>query len=236
MKFVISLIDRIPLMIYMENVRKKCEKSGDFSVYDLKLYEITKKWALNRFKDTGSTVTVYGEENVPKDRNVVFISNHQSNLDIPVLMSQIPVPKGFVAKIELSKVPLLEYWMRGMHCVFMDRGDMKQSLKIILEGIELVKKGYSLVLFPEGTRSKSSKMGEFKAGGLKLATKPKATIVPVTIDGTYKIMEGNKNNKIVPTHVKLHIHEPIDTSKLSKEESAELSQRLHDIIESKISQ
>lgn len=234
-KFVFSLIFSAVSMFKISALYKKCEKKGDFTEYDKKAHEITSKWAAHRLNDTGSAVTVHGLENLPKDKNAVFISNHQSNMDILVLMSQLPVPKGFVAKIELGRIPLLSFWMKQIRCVFIDREDMKQSLKVILEGIELIKKGYSLVLFPEGTRSKNNTMGEFKAGGLKLATKPKALIVPVTIDGTYKIMEGN-NNKITPALINLYIHPPIDTKALSKEENAALPERLHNIIKSKLPQ
>ena len=70
---------------------------------------------------------------------------------------------------------------------------MKQSAQTIIDGIKQLKAGINMVIFPEGTRSKGAPVGEFKAGSFKLATKSKAPIVPVTIDGTYKVMEGNKN-------------------------------------------
>jgi 1-acyl-sn-glycerol-3-phosphate acyltransferase len=111
----------------------------------------------------------------------------------------------------------------------MDRSDMKQSTKIIIEGIRQLKEGTNMVVFPEGTRSKGGPVHEFKAGSFKLATKSKAVVVPLTIDGTYKIMEAN-GNRIKPAEVNLYIHKPIITAELTKEETAELPARVEKII------
>ncbi len=95
---------------------------------------------------TGSTVDVKGLENIP-DRHVLFVSNHQSNFDIPLLMGYVPKFKGFVAKIELEKVPVISWWMKKMNCLFLDRNDMRQSLKVIIQGIGLLKAGHTMVVF-----------------------------------------------------------------------------------------
>lgn len=125
------------------------------------LHKTTTKWAKNMVRFTGSTVDVKGLENIP-DRHVLFVSNHQSNFDIPLLMGYVPKFKGFVAKIELEKVPVISWWMKKMNCLFLDRNDMRQSLKVIIQGIGLLKAGNTMVVFPEGTRSKGNKMGDFK--------------------------------------------------------------------------
>ncbi|MBU3803256.1 MAG: 1-acyl-sn-glycerol-3-phosphate acyltransferase, partial [Candidatus Cellulosilyticum pullistercoris] len=167
----------------------------------------------------------------PKDRNVVFISNHQGNFDIPLLMGYIDMPKGFISKIEAKKIPIVAKWMELIHCVFMDRSTLKGSAGAIIEGIKTLKAGHSLVIFPEGTRSKSDHMGEFKSASFKLATKPGIPIVPVTIDGSYKIMEQN-HNKIKPAHVKITIHPMIETKGLSKEALEVLPQQVAHMIAS----
>ncbi len=148
-------------------------------------------------------------------------------------MASIKKDTGFVSKIEIKKMPLVNQWMEFIHCIFMDRNDMKQSLKTILEGISILKSGFSLVVFPEGTRSKSDTMRDFKPGSFKLALKAKVPIVPVTIDGSYKIMEKN-NGKIKPAHVDVYIHKPIYTKNLTKEEESELHIKVHEIIKSKL--
>ena len=117
----------------------------------------------------------------------------------------------------------------------MDRSDIKQSLKIILEGIEVLKKGHSLVVFPEGTRSQCDEMHQFKHGSFKLATKSKVPIVPVTLDGTYKLRELY-GGKITPARVDVYVHDPIPTEGLTKDEINELPEKVMQIIATKLPQ
>ena len=212
----------------------KMRKEGRMEEHDIFSHKTVKWWGGLLLKSLKADITVYGEENLPKEGAMLFVSNHQSNFDIPLLLSQIDIPKGFIAKKELAKVPFIGKWMKEIHCLFMDRSDMKQSMQIIVEGIKTLKGGYSMVVFPEGTRSKCDKIGEFKAGSFKLATKSKVPLVPLTIDGTNKLLEGNKGRISKGEKINLYIHEPIDISKLSKEEIAELHNTVRDIIASKL--
>ena len=210
---------------------KRLEKQGRLDECESYVHKASQKWMLDNIRRSGSKVEVLGTENLPKDRNVVFISNHQGNFDIPLLMGYIDMPKGFISKIEAKKIPIVAKWMELIHCVFMDRSTLKGSAGAIIEGIKTIKAGHSLVIFPEGTRSKSDHMGEFKSASFKLATKPGVPIVPVTIDGSYKIMEQN-HNKIKPAHVKITIHPMIETKGLDKEALEALPQQVAHIIAS----
>jgi 1-acyl-sn-glycerol-3-phosphate acyltransferase len=227
--FALTLLGTIPKLFKVKLLQKqgKQEECEDY------IHQVTSKWAMGAVKRSGAQVTVLGKENLPKNGAVVFLSNHQGNFDIPILMSYVPYPKGFIAKIETKKIPIVRKWMEHIHCVFMDRSTLKGSAGAIIEGINILKKGHSLVIFPEGTRSKNQKMGEFKAASFKLATKPKVPIVPITISGSYKLMEQN-HNKIKPAQVKLYIHKAIETKGLSAEELAELPERIYSIIQSKL--
>lgn len=209
------------------------EKQGKVEEREEYIHKVASKWAQSQLKMSGAKVTIYGEENIPMDIPVVFMSNHQSNFDIPLLMVYVNRPKGFVAKTELKKVPILREWMEQINCVFMDRNDLRQSVKTIIEGIKLIKEGKSLVIFPEGTRSKGGPMGEFKGGSFKLATKPKVPIVPITINGSYKLMEAN-GNKVKPAEVQVYIHPMIETANLTKEETDALPDTIKAIIGSKL--
>ena len=168
-------------------------KKGDSKKREAYIHKVTTQWAKFVMKLSGAKITVIGEENIPKDQTVLFIANHQSNFDIPLIMSSIDVPKGFIAKKELEKWPMISTWMKYINCIFMDRSNLRKSAEAIVEGAKLLKNGYSMVIFPEGTRSKGGPVEDFKAGSFKLATKSKCPIVPVTIDGTYKLLEANKN-------------------------------------------
>ena len=117
----------------------------------------------------GPTVIVKGEENVPKDEPVLYIGNHRSYFDILITYVRVPRPTGYIAKREMLKWPLLVSWMKNLHCLFLDRNDVKQGLKIILTAIEKIKSGISICIFPEGTRNKENHtFMEFHEGSFKI--------------------------------------------------------------------
>ncbi len=213
-----------PKVYFLNKKRDKKQK-------DNYTYKVVSSWAKFTLKRAGAKVTVIGSENIPKDKTVLFVSNHQSNFDIPLLLGYINVPKGFIAKKELEKWPFISTWMKYIHCIFMDRSNARKSAEAIVEGINLLKNNYSMVIFPEGTRSKGGPVAEFKAGSFKLATKAKCPIVPVTINGTYKLLEAN-NNKIKGAPVELVIHKPIYLDDLNKEELNSLHNTVQSIVSS----
>lgn len=190
------------------------------------------RWSRSLIKIAGGHVEIEGIEHLNTCENVLFVSNHQSYFDILLLLGFIPKEKAFIAKIETKKVPILRTWMGLIDCIFMDRKDVRQSLQAILKGIEYLQKGHSLVIFPEGTRSKSSKMNSFKNGSMKLATKSNVWIIPITLDGSYKFFE--EKNRIQPASVKVIIHPPIDPSRLLEEQRKHLAKDLQMQIEEKI--
>lgn len=184
-------------------------------------------WANFTIKIIGLKVNVVGKENIPKEA-CVFISNHQSILDIPVLFYGAHRVMGFIAKKELLKVPVIGYWLKVAHCVPIDRENVREAIKVIQIGSENLLKGDSMGIFPEGTRAKDGIMKPLKKGSLKLATKAKAPIVPVTINGTYKAYELNK--KIQSAEVTIIFDKPIYTDNISREEERELHTKVQDVI------
>lgn len=229
--FIFTLIGTLPKLSKV----KRLEKAGKLEERDAYIHAASTKWMLDNIRRSGTTVEVIGAENLPQEGPVVFISNHQGNFDIPLLMAYINMPKGFISKIEAKKIPIVVKWMELIHCVFMDRSTLKGSAGAIIEGIKTLKAGHSLVIFPEGTRSRGDLMGEFKHASFKLATKPGVPIVPITIDGSYKIMEQNHNH-IKPAHVKLTIHPLVPTQGLSKDELAALPEQVSATIASALPQ
>ncbi len=226
--FIITLLLTIPKFNKVYKQKNKMPKN----TYEDEVNKIVRNWASSQIKASGIKVNITGEENIP-DTNVVFISNHQGDFDVPLLIMYLKKNIGFLAKKELSNVPIIRKWMREIRCVFLDRKDVKQSLKAILESIEIIKDDYSLVIFPEGTRSKGPNINEFKEGSFKIATKTKVPIVPITINGSYKAFEKN-HYFIKPTLVNITIHKPIETKDLSKEEISNLSENVKNIISSVI--
>lgn len=224
--FGIHLIAIQPSLVRVNRLAEQ----GKTIEHDHLIDQTAKKWARSLVKLAGVTVVTTGEENIPPEGSVLFVSNHQGNFDIPILLGYIEKPKAFIAKIELLKLPLIRTWMIHLKCVFMDRSDIRQSLKVINQAADHLKEGYSMVIFPEGTRSKNETLGEFKPGSLKLALKAGVPIVPVAIQGSYKIMEQN-GFLIKPAHVKITIFDPIPTAGLTKEQATELPERVRKIIE-----
>lgn len=208
---------------------KKLKKLGDKEAHIDAIRQISHRWGKALLKNAKVSLTVKGAENIP-DGPVLFVSNHQSNFDIPIFFAALDKQIGFIAKKELNKVPIFNKWIKVIESVFIDRDDARQSLMAIQDGIDLLKNGYSLVIFPEGTRGKDGVMQDFKKGSLRLAIKSNVPVVPVTLKDSYKLFEENK--RLTPGHVDFIIHEPIRTNELSKEEANNLAEKVHDIIES----
>ncbi|MDR1931869.1 MAG: 1-acyl-sn-glycerol-3-phosphate acyltransferase [Spirochaetales bacterium] len=173
-------------------------------------------WARHFLFLVGAKVIVEGAENMPADDRVCLICNHQSSLDILVILGWSGKTPGFVAKRELIYAPLLNFWMLLLHCVFIERRNIRKSAGAIERGAGAIRRGNPMVIFPEGTRSKTGKIGEFKPGSLKLATKSEALIVPVTLINTASLFEAT--GRLRADTVRLVIHKPIPTAGLSKEE------------------
>jgi 1-acyl-sn-glycerol-3-phosphate acyltransferase len=210
----------------IDRLNKAGKNKEKLELIDRFILKCTKKLV----KISGADVTVTGTENVPSDEPVLYVSNHQGNMDIPLLYSTAPQTMAFVAKKEMEKIPLLGYWMKERGCVFIDRENARNSLKAINEAIQNLKLGHSMAVFPEGTRSKSSQVGDFKAGSLRIAIKSGVKVIPVSIKDSYKLI--GKRGKNTPAKVSVHYSEPIDsknfkdTNELAAEVLAQIKKHL----------
>lgn len=227
--FVLYLIFLLPALLYVKHL----DMQGKSEIRDVVAVDVARKWARSLVKLSGSDIIIKGEENIPTDRPVVFIGNHQGNFDIPIYLGYVDKPMGFIAKIEITKIPIIRTWMKYLYCVFIDRNDIRQSVEAINEGVLHLKNGHSLIIFPEGTRSRGKGLGEFKAGSIKLATKAGAAIVPVTMNGSYKIFE-ERHNIITPSEVTVTFSPLIETKDLTPQEIKELPERIKKIIENNL--
>lgn len=181
----------------------------------------------------GTKVTVIGEEHVPKDQAVLYILNHRSFFDVVLTYARCPALTGYISKAELKKIPFLSWWMNWLHCLFLDRKDIKEGLKVILTAIEKVKSGISIAIFPEGTRGTSASETEllpFHEGSFKVATKTGCPILPVALCHTSEILEDHFPF-LRPTHVVIEYGEPIYPKDLSREEQKFLGKKIQTIIE-----
>lgn len=173
---------------------------------------------------SGVKLTVIGEDQVPADEPVLYIGNHRSYFDIVISYARCPRLTGYIAKDSIQKIPLLSTWMRRLNCLFINREDIKDSLKTILAGIENVKSGISMCIYPEGTRGRGADeldMLPFKEGSFKIAEKTGCKIVPIAMTGSADIFE-NHIPYIRRSRVIIEYGAPIDVSQLSKDEKKKL--------------
>lgn len=178
----------------------------------------------------GTKVDYIGEENIPTDTSVLYVGNHRSYFDIVLSYPRVPRPTGYVAKKEMEKVPLLNVWMKNLHCVFLDRNDVKAGLKTIVQAIDMMKNGISICIFPEGTRNKEE--GTFLAfheGSFRIATKSGCPIIPMTINNSAAVFE-NQFPKIRKSHVIIEYGKPIYPNDLPRETQKQLGPYVQNII------
>ncbi|WP_234118531.1 lysophospholipid acyltransferase family protein [Clostridium hydrogenum] len=220
------------ITLLMEVRLNHIKKTKPNEEYEKELHKIIMKWSRNMLKAAGVTVNVKGIENIP-DEPCVFVSNHQGNFDFLAMLAYIDKSLGFIAKKEILKLRIVSSWMKKMHCVFINREDIRDSLNAINTGVENVKNGYSMAIFPEGTRSKSSNLGEFKKGALKLATKANAPVVPTIVDGSYKIFEDG-HGKIKSGTINVSFLKPIYIEEMDRSEKAKLPEILREKINTEL--
>lgn len=213
-------------LIKIKCMQKKSPKEA--KIYAFKRAQKIAKYVL---KVTKTSMEVSGIENIPKE-NCVFVANHQAIFDGFALVAYIDKPFGFIAKKEIRKIPLVSGWLKSIGSIYINRKSPREAIKTIGEAVEKINEGYSIMIFPEGTRSLKSKMNPFKKGSMRLATKSKVAIVPITIDGTYNVLEVG--SKVTGNKVKMVIHKPVYVSTLCKEEQQDLAQYVQNIIEAEL--
>ena len=185
----------------------------------------------------GTKVTVIGEDRIPKDTPVLYVGNHRSYFDVVLTYARCPGLTGYVAKDSMKKIPLLSSWLKRLHCLFMNRSDIEEELKTILQGIDQMKNGVSMCIFPEGTRNEASDdtlLLPFKEGSLKMAEKTGYPIIPMSINNTRNIFEAHRPF-IRSAHVVLEYGEPIYPKDLPKEQKKFLGAHCQEIIQNTIS-
>jgi 1-acyl-sn-glycerol-3-phosphate acyltransferase len=189
-------------------------------------------WGSSGLRALRGTLAVEHLDRIPEGP-VLFVSNHQGNADIIVFMAAVTMKQhGFVAKQELSKIPYFGAWIKRIRSLMLEREDSRAAVRTFKEGEEWLRQGFSLVIFPEGTRSRGNEMAPFKKGSLHLATRARVPIVPVSLYGSWHLFE--EKGHLQPWTVRFFVHEPIVTEGLSKEALAELPARVEHIIREKV--
>ncbi len=231
---------RILLMVFRNILRvvpmwiKLCYMAAHADKYTDEEHNKFFKYIVKR-ANIGGNVTIQssGQENIPKENGFMFFPNHQGMYDVLAIVDSCPNPLSVVYKIELKDIPFIKQIARCMKAFFIDRDDVRQSMKVIMEVSNEVKKGKNYLIFPEGTRSKNgNQVGDFKGGSFKAATKVKCPIVPVALIDSFKPFDANT---IKPVTVQVHYLTPLlyeDYKDMSTNEIAEeVRRRIVEVIE-----
>lgn len=219
----------IPILLIEQLVGLKSKQAKDYS--SLRIVQYAFRFII---WISGVAVTVIGEENIP-DEPVLFVGNHRSYFDIVLTYARCKRLTGYIAKKEMLRYPLLRDWMKSLYCIFLDRDNVREGLKSVLQAIDYVKSGVSICIFPEGTRNRGEELSmmPFKGGSLKIAEKSGCAIIPMSINNTNNIFEAHIP-KIKKTHVIIEYGKPIYPKTLDKDTRKHLEEHVRGIIQETI--
>lgn len=205
---------------------------GMFIGYGKAFGSASRIWAKSLLKFSGIKLTIIGKKNVPLDKKVIFTCNHQSMTDILILLASSPASTGFMAKKSLFKIPFLGVAMKHIGCMPLERNNPKKDLKTLYKAAENMKPGFGIVVFPEGTRSKTGKIADFKRGFVTIAKKSNSLAIPTTIIGSHKtIKKGQMLLKKADVSIEFSTpYNVCDSDKTAKE----IAKEVEDIVKSKL--
>ncbi len=192
-------------------------------------HKVGRIWAKCILRLSNIKVTVKGLSNLNPGGSYIYMPNHMSNLDIPVLQAYLPVQFRWLAKAELFKIPIFGYAMKRAGYISIDRSDRKSAIESLNTVAKIIRDGVSVVIFPEGTRSSTYDIQPFKKGGFFLAVDSGAPIIPVIIHGTGRIMP-KKQISIKPGNVTLEISTPIESSNYTRKTKNDLIKKVRHVI------
>ena len=192
-------------------------------------HKVARIWAKCILAASNIKVTVNGLANLNRKGSYIYMPNHVSNFDIPVLQAYLPVQFRWLAKAELFKIPIFGYAMQRAGYISIQRFDRKSAIQSLNKASEIIRNGTSVIIFPEGTRSQNQNIQPFKKGGFVLAVDSGVPIIPVIIHGTWKIMK-KKQILVKPGNVILEIKKPINTLDYTRKTKDDLMEKVRNII------
>lgn len=220
------MLFRVPVYLRVKSLKKQGRQQEAETI----IAAHVDGWVSKLFRHIRVNLIVEGRENLPEEgETVVFVSNHQSFLDIPTFLYALDKPHALVAKKELTKAPFIYQWMKALDCIFVERSDIRAAAAAMRDAEELLGRGQSLVVCPEGTRSKTGEVGEFKAGAMRMALRSGDRIVPLCIEGSGRVLEEN-GYRLRPGDMYFKILPPVETKGLTREEQKALPRKLEEMV------
>ncbi|MGD8991240.1 MAG: lysophospholipid acyltransferase family protein [Desulfobacterales bacterium] len=198
-------------------------KSGD------PLHKIARFWGRSILAVSRIKVSVEGLSNIDPRCPYIYMPNHQSNFDIPVLLGHLAVQFRWLAKMELFKIPIFGHAMRKAGYISIDRNNRQSAIKSLALAADKIRNGVSVLIFPEGTRSQDGKIRPFKKGGFVMAIDSGVPIVPVIISGTRAIMTKGRF-RVNSGQIHMSIQQPINTITYSRATKEVLMEKVRRVI------
>ena len=192
-------------------------------------FNLSKLWAWTLLIATRVRTRIVGKEKTKKGQTYIIISNHQSQFDILALVTRLGIQFRWIIKKELLKIPLFGYALLASRNIFIDRSNTKESIESINRGMKRLPKGTSIMVFAEGTRSPDGKIHPFKKGGFVLAIDYGLPILPITINGSRKVLPKG-SVVFTPGEIEVIVGDPIDTRGYTRESLPELMERTRQVI------
>jgi len=194
------------------------------------VHRIGRLWGRSILLMSRVPVTVRGMSHIDSTKPYIFMCNHQSNFDIPVLVGHLRTQFRWIAKAELFRIPILGRGMKGAGYIGIDRSDRESAIESINQAAGSIARGVSVMIFPEGTRSRDGRLRPFKKGGFILAVDAGVQIVPIVIRGTFPIMPKS-GLRVRPGPVFIDVLEPVATEDYTRETKDELLVRIRQIMQ-----
>ncbi len=192
-----------------------------FSKTGNSVHAVARVWGRSILWVSGIKVQVVGMEHIDPDQSAIYMSNHQSNFDIPVFFSALPIQFRWLAKAELFKIPIFGQGMRGAGYISVDRSDTKSAIRSLKQAAQNIRNGTSVLIFPEGTRSSNGGLRSFKPGGFIMAIDAGVPVVPMVVSGTFDIMP--RGAKVIRRQTaRLTILPPVDTTSYTRKTKDQL--------------
>lgn len=196
-------------------------------------FEVSRFACLRALAVGGIKVRIHGTKNLPEDNFFILAPNHQGSFDAVVTLLALDRPYGFAAKKTLSIVPVAGLWFKLLGAVFVSRNKNRTAVDIVNKCADVLKRGEPLLIFPEGTRSKTGKINDIKTGVFRISKLTSAPIIPVVINGTRQAWE--ENMKITPCEIEVKILPQILTVSDTKHTTlAELKNELRQLYENNL--
>lgn len=209
---------------------KLTEKTKGIEKAEEEAFRVVHKWAERCVRQGKSTVTISGTENIPEGKPLLYVSNHQSYADIPMIIYALGSRKvAFMLKDTMLKIPFIGNYLRYMHCIPVNQKSAREAAHSVSLAVDEINKGMSIVIFPEGKRSFNNLPAEFKNGAFRIVMKTGVTLQPIYLHNVHRVYEGN-GCMVTPADVHINILEPIETSEMTRADIKTLNEKVFNVI------